>query len=177
MRGAHAGLLDGLLAAGVAAWMFARCQSSTPPPCCPACVPLRASYPCSEDSATRKARQAAARLTDFGEEEVQQRQQGASGPAAAEQAPLLPSAAAAFTTVGGPPAFLDPEVTICCCSGGCGVCCPVLDCPVLELLPLPRPVSARQWHGVCISHHAAQRLPTSCCCRPRGPWRWCLTRR
>ena len=83
MRGAHAGLLDGLLAAGVAAWMFARCQSSTPPPCCPACFPLRASYPCSEDSATRKARQAAARLKDFGEEEVQQRQQGASGAGAA----------------------------------------------------------------------------------------------
>ena len=68
-------------------------------------------HPCSEDSATRKAREVAARLKDFGEEEVQQRQQGASGPAAAEQAPLLPSAAAAFTTVGGPPAFLDPEVT------------------------------------------------------------------
>ncbi|EFN53831.1 hypothetical protein CHLNCDRAFT_136569 [Chlorella variabilis] len=60
----------------------------------------------SEDSAVQQAREAAARLKDYGEDlEAATAQQ----PRAAAGA--LPSAAAAFNSVDGPPAYLDPEAT------------------------------------------------------------------
>lgn len=67
----------------------------------------------SEDSATRRAREAEARLKDFGEEAEGGSGGAASGPAAKPTAApggLLPDASAAFGSVDGPPAFLDPEV-------------------------------------------------------------------
>lgn len=65
----------------------------------------------SEDSATRRAKAAAARLRNYGEEE-EAGSKPAAEPTAGLAAPtgLLPSAAAAFTSIEGPPAFLDPEV-------------------------------------------------------------------
>ncbi|KAI7836123.1 hypothetical protein COHA_010002 [Chlorella ohadii] len=66
----------------------------------------------SDDSAARRAKAAAARLRDYGEEEEEAGSKQAAGPAApAAPAGLLPSAAVAFTKVEGPPAFLDPEAT------------------------------------------------------------------
>jgi hypothetical protein len=61
---------------------------------------------CSEDSAARRAKEAEARLKDYGGDgAVQQPDKAAAAPPAA-----LPSAVTAFTSVEGPPAFLDPEV-------------------------------------------------------------------
>lgn len=62
---------------------------------------------CSEDSAARRGREAAAKVRDFNEASSR----AAAGQAAetAEPPPALPSADAAFTSVSGPPAFLDPE--------------------------------------------------------------------
>ncbi len=81
----------------------------------PPCTPL----PCSDDSAARRAKAAAARLRDYGEEEEEAGSKQAAGPAApAAPAGLLPSAAVAFTKVEGPPAFLDPEVCVLVSAGG-----------------------------------------------------------
>lgn len=61
---------------------------------------------CSEESAARRAKEAEARLKDYGDGgAVQQADKAAAALPAA-----LPSAATAFTAVEGPPAFLDPEV-------------------------------------------------------------------
>lgn len=69
-------------------------------------TPLR-----SKDSATRRAREAAARLKDYGEEEEGGEAATSKPAAAGAAAGLLPSATAAFGKVDGPPAFLDPEAT------------------------------------------------------------------
>ena len=96
----------------------------------------------------QQAREAAARLKDYGEDlEAATAQQ----PRAAAGA--LPSAAAAFNSVDGPPAYLDPEVLLllACVAGIAGwwmahaqalcLASPVSHCPAPFLPNAPDPLS------------------------------------